>query len=466
MTGSVATELRRTPLVPPRPQPVTKELPLWRLILLLRRNALQTWGEPAFELDVASRPFLGRQSILLNEPSGIRRVLVDNHANYGRTPATIRILHPMLGDGLFLADGAKWRHQRRTVAPAFAPRSLDLVARHVVDVAGETVRRLAAESSTVDLLGTAQRLALEVAGRALFSTTMTRHGGSVRAAMESYGRRSARPTIFDFLLPANVPSPFDPIRRWAGADFKAVLGQIIAERAKQGVGEPPRDLYDLLVTARDPETGEGFGPDLLRDQIATLLIAGHETTALSLFWSFYLLALDPGWQEAIAVEVDALDVPLEKAAERLPTARAVVSEALRLYPPAFTIVRMARAADEVAGREVPKGAFVVIAPWVLHRHKKRWANPHAFDPTRFLPGAPPPDRYAYLPFGVGPRVCIGAQFALTEATLVLARLCHAFRISISGSPRVVPVAVVTTVPDRRPGFRLEARIAGPAAKAA
>lgn len=466
MTEATLTSLHRTPFVPPRPRPITKELPLWRLILLLRRNALQTWGEPAYELEVASRPFLGRQSIMVNDPNGIRRVLVDNHANYGRTPATVRILQPMLGKGLFLADGAQWRHQRRTVAPSFAPRSLDLVARHVVAVADEVTTRLAGEAGTVDLLGVMQRLALEVAGRALFSTTMTEHGGAVRTAMESYGRRSARPSFLDFLLPANFPSPQDPIRRWAGRDFKAVLGKIIAERAARGVSEPPRDLYDLLATARDPETGEGFSADLLRDQVATLLIAGHETTALSLFWSFYLLAADPRWQEAIAAEVDALDVPLERAAEKLPTARAVVSEALRLYPPAFTIVRMAKEADEIAGHPVPKGALVVMAPWVLHRHKKRWDNPHAFDPARFLPGAPPPDRFAYLPFGVGPRVCIGAQFALMEATLVLARLCHAFKIGIAGSPRVLPVAVVTTVPDRRPTFRLEARPMAEVRKAA
>ena len=445
-------------LVPPRPKPITEQLPLWRLILQLRRNALVTWGEPAYEVDIIGRPFLGRQSHLVNAPQAIKRILVDNHANYGRTPATVRILHPMIGDGLFLAEGAAWRHQRRTAAPAFAARSMDLVARHVVAVADETVERLAASGpAPVSLLKVMQLLALEVAGRALLSTPMAGHGSAVRAGIETYGRRFARPSFLDFLLPAEAPHPLAPLRRRAGRDFKAVLKRIIDARAKLGVADPPRDLYDLLVKAKDPETGEGFGPDLLRDQIATLLIAGHETTALLLFWSFYVLALDPSWQERIATEVSTLEGPLETAAERLPVTRAVVQEVLRLYPPAFTIVRVAKAADEVAGRKIEAGSLVVIAPWVLHRHKRLWQDPHAFDPGRFLPGAPPIDRFAWLPFGVGPRVCIGAQFSLTEATLVLARLLSTFRVEITGPRRVTPVGVVTLVPDRAPAFRLTAR---------
>lgn len=441
-------------VVPPRPKPIDKPLPLWRLLLQIRRNALVTWGEPAFEVDVVGRPFLGRQSLLVNAAEGIRHVLIDNAQAYGRTPATVRILHPMIGDGLFLAEGEAWRHQRRTVAPAFAPRSMAMVATHAAVATDEAVARLGA-GGPADLLRLMQRLALEVAGRALFSTAMERHGADVRRGMESYGRRLARPFVLDFVLPADAPHPLTAIRRRAGREFKRVLERIIAERAAEGVKEPPRDLWDLLSTARDPETGEGFGDEALRDQIATLLIAGHETTALTLFWSLYLLALDPRWQASVADE--AMAAPADAGLDDLPVAKAVVQESLRLYPPAFTIVRMAKEADTVMGRELPKGSLVVIAPWVLHRHKKHWRDPHAFDPSRFMPDATPPDRFAYLPFGVGPRVCIGAQFALTEATVVLSRLIGAFAIDIMGSKRVTPVAVVTTVPDRAPTFRLRPR---------
>jgi cytochrome P450 len=491
----------RPRVVPPVPARPAGPMPLWRVILQLRRNALGTWGEPAYELDLLSGPFLGRKSLMVNAPEGIRRVLVDNHANYGRTPATLRILHPMIGDGLFLAEGEAWRHQRRLVAPAFAPRSLAVVARHVAAVAGEavadlrsrtpgpvdllrTVQRLALEVAgralfsqemrrhgpdlrsrtpgPVDLLRTVQRLALEVAGRALFSQEMRRHGPDLRAGMEHYGRRHARPSVLDFVLPADTPDPISWARRRAGQRFKDVLDRIIAERAGDGrdPDAPPRDLFDVLVAARDPDSGRPFTADQLRDQIATLIIAGHETTGLTLFWAFYLLAIAPDWQERVAAEAAGVDLAPEaahEAYERLPVTRAVVNEALRLYPPAYSIVRVAKGPDEVMGEEVPPGSLVVISPWVLHRHRNRWHDPDAFDPSRFLPGAPPPDRFAYLPFGIGPRVCVGAQFALVEAALLLAALARAFRVELPGSKRVLPVAVVTTAPERAPVFRLVPR---------
>lgn len=459
--AGLAQALARSPVVPPAPRPATKVMPLWRTILQLRRNALLTWGEQAYEYEIFSRPFLGRESFLVNHPEAIRRVLIDNHANYGRTPATLRILRPILGEGLFLAEGAAWRHQRRTVAPAFAPRSLEVAAGHIEAATEEALAALEARgTAAVDLLRLMQRLALEVAGRAFFSQAMHDHGLALRSAFESYGARLARPSFLDFLLPAEMPSPLDLARRWRARAFRAALDRLIAERSRTSPADPPRDLFDVLVAARDLETGQGFTPDQLRDQIATLIVAGHETTALALFWACYLLTLAPEVQELVALEAMAAAGSREEGAalaERLPLTRAVVQEALRLYPPAFTIVRMAREADELAGRPVPAGSLIVMAPWILHRHRRRWTAPERFDPTRFLPGAPPPDRFAYLPFGIGPRVCIGAQFALMEATLVLARLVGRYRLELLGPKRVSPIAVVTTVPDRAPVFRLQRR---------
>jgi cytochrome P450 len=165
-------------------------------------------------------------------------------------------------------------------------------------------------------------------------------------------------------------------------------------------------------------------------------------------------------QQRIAAEAAPLDLGPEGAAEalaRLAYTRAVVQEALRLYPPAYGIFRVARHADEADGVPVPKGALVMIAPWLLHRHRRLWTEPDVFDPSRFLPGMPPPDRFAYLPFGIGPRVCIGAQFALTEATLVLARLVREFEIDRADDEPVIPVAAITVRPDRPPPFRLRRR---------
>ncbi|MGD9509468.1 MAG: cytochrome P450 [Geminicoccaceae bacterium] len=459
--GALAASLDRDPIVPAAPRPATRVLPLWRTLLQLRRNALTTWGEPAYEHDIFAGRFMGQASFLVNHPDAIRRVLVDNHANYGRTPATIRILRPILGDGLFLAEGSAWKHQRRTMAPAFAPRSLDVAAGHIAQVAEETIAALHARgTAAVDLLRVVQRAALEIAGRAFFSQGMATHGAALRAAFERYGARTARPSVLDFLLPTDTPSPLDAARWWFARDFKRVLDRMIAERSATPPADPPRDLFDVLVAARDPETGKGFSPVQLRDQIATLAVAGHETTALTMFWSAYLLCLAPEVQEEVAAEAGGLELTPQQAPaalERLPLTRAVVQESLRLYPPAFTIVRRAHGPDRLLDETVPAGSMVVIAPWILHRHRRRWAHPERFDPTRFLPGAPPVDRFAYLPFGVGPRICIGAQFAQIEAVLMLARLVKEFRLEIVGPKRVTPVAVVTTTPDRAPVFRLVPR---------
>jgi unspecific monooxygenase len=191
-----------------------------------------------------------------------------------------------------------------------------------------------------------------------------------------------------------------------------------------------------------------------------LITAAHETTAVAMFWALFLVAATPEVGERIAAEAALLDLGPNGSAEalsRLVYTRAVVQEALRLYPPAFTLARQARRADTAGGIAIPAGAILMIAPWVLHRHRRLWEEPERFDPGRFLPGAPPPERCAYLPFGMGPRVCIGAQFALTEATLVLAAMIQAFHIERAYSEPVVPVAIVTTQPDHPPLFRLASR---------
>lgn len=459
--AALRAQLAARPVRPAAPRPADRPLPIWSLILELRRNVLPTWGLPAYELPIVERPFLGRQSILVNDPDAIRRVLVDNADAYGRTPGTERILHPMIGDGLFLAKGATWRHQRRTMAPVFAPRAMALVAREALAVLGPAIESLrASPRNAVDVLQLVQRLTLEVAGRALFSTSMVPHAPELRRAIERYGARVGKPFLTDFVLPAGWKAPVDWLRQRLASDFKALIERIVRERGARVAGEGPRDLYDILVEARDPETGEGFPPGELRDQVATFLIAGHETTALTLFWSLHLLSLAPEVQDAVADEAAGVDLDDPEAARRLaelPLARAVVSEALRLYPPAFSVVRFALAEDELAGLKVRPRALVVISPWVLGRHRRHWQRPLEFDPTRFAPDAPPPPRFAYLPFGAGPRVCIGAQFALIEATSVLASLVRAFRFERVDRRPLLPVGVVTTYPERAPPFRLVER---------
>src|SRR5256885_6509438 len=259
-------------------------------------------------------------------------------------------------------------------------------------------------------------LAIEVAGRAMFSLEMDAFGPRMREMLRDYGERLAQAGVLDILLPPIVPAPQDFARWRFRRRWLRLIDEIVAARPKKAVAGAPRDLLDLMAV--DPETGAPVPRRRLADQVATMIAAGHATTAVALFWAFYLVASTPAVQERIAAEAGPLDLAPEGAAEALPHlvyTRAVVQEASRLYPPAYGIFRLARRADEAGGVAVPKGAIVMIAPWLLHRHKTLWTEPDAFDPGRFLPGAPPPDRFAYLPFGMGPRVCVGAQFARAEA---------------------------------------------------
>ena len=398
---------------------------------------------------------------MLNAPEAIRHVLVTNAENYGRNPATGRVLRPIIGDGLFLAEGAAWRHQRRTIAPALAPRSMPLLARHVVAASEAAEARLAGLlHRPLELLPQLQFLALEIAGQSMFSLQMAGFGAELRALILKYGLRYARPGPFDLVLPARLPSPADLGRQQFRREWLAFLVTRIAARRAMPREDAPRDLFELLEAARDPETGEGFGEAQLRDEVSTMIIAGHETTAVTLFWCCYLAALYPDLADRIAAEADGVDLSPEaagEAAKLLPFTRAFLDETLRLYPPAFLIGRQAMAADEVAGRRIAAGTVVSVSPWVVHRHRKLWTDPDAFEPERFLPGAPAPERFAYLPFGAGPRVCVGMQFALTEAVVVLARLLRRFRLRLVGGGEVMPRGIVTVQPDRAVRFELAGR---------
>ena len=298
----------------------------------------------------------------------------------------------------------------------------------------------------------------------MFSLEMARYGAELRGLIKAYAARLGRPSLLDFMLPPSLPSPRDVLRwRFRRRWLKLIRRVIAARRDQVSTGDAagtPRDLFDLMSTARDPETGALFPPERLADQVATMIVAGHETTAVALFWSLYLLAGAPLIQERLAAEVAGADLGPGHAAELLPTlayTRAVVHEALRLYPPAFTLARQALAADTAGGIPIAARTVVLIAPWVLHRHRLLWSAPDTFDPERFMPAAPPPGRFAYLPFGIGPRVCIGAQFAMTEATLVLATLIQSFRIERADDLPVTPRAIVTTQPDHPPPFLLHPR---------
>jgi cytochrome P450 len=448
--------------LPPRPPIPSRQRTQLESFLVLRRNMLEVWGEAAYEKDFLTGSFLGRKQVMLNGPDAIRHVLVGNAENYRRNPATRRIVQPIFGNGLFLAEGEPWRFQRRTIAPAMAPRTLPIMARHVITASEAAEAKLALLTyRPIELLGHLQRLALDIAGRSMFSLEMSGFGEELRSLLMNYGIRYAQPRLLDLLLPEGMATPADRGRAAFREEWLAFLDRLIAYRLTLPSEEDrPRDLFDLLSTARDPETGAGFDHAQLRDEVSTMILAGHETTGVSLFWACYLAALYPDHQADLAAEADAADLSLNHAyasLPALPTHRAHIDETLRLYPPAFMLIRQAIEADIIQDHAIEKGTVITIAPWLLHRHRAYWRDPDAFDHTRFLPGATPPARFTYMPFGAGPRICVGAQFALTEATLVLARILKKFKIELSGNGAVLPRAIVTTQPDRPVRFVLTPR---------
>jgi unspecific monooxygenase len=448
--------------VPPRPAAPPEELGFYRFLVAVRTNALQIWHKSAYEEDVLVGRAFGRTRLLVNAPDAIHRVLVDNTANYCRTAATIRILRPIVGKGLLLSEGEDWRHQRRTIAPAMSPRVVPMIARHVALATEETVAQIAAIAAhkPVDILATVQFLALEIAARSMFSLEMRQYGAALRKMIISFAASLGRPYFLDLMLPAAIPTLRDLARMRFRSRWVAFMDEIIEARLRAPQHGKPRDLFDMLLAARDPETGAAFSREQLRDQMATMIVAGHETTALTLFWSLYLLASSPADQERVAQEVRTIDLAPDSAADalaKLPYTKAVVNEALRLYPPAFALARMAVGPDRLGDVAVPRGALIMISPWVLQRHLRLWKDPDAFNPSRFLGEAPLAHRFAYMPFGAGPRICIGAQFALTEACLVLATMVQRFQVSLADATPVLPVAVIVTQPDHPAPFRLRPR---------
>ncbi len=333
----------------------------------LRDNAIGIFPPQAFEQDVVFRKVFGRRQIIVSRPAAIQRILVDNPENYRRTAAGIRILRPLLGRGLLLSRGEDWRHQRRTLAPAFAPRTMPILC----GPRGPRRRRRGRLRSRLPqpARSTSWRRCSFWRWRSpaprCFRSEMARYGAELRGLIKAYAARLGRPSLLDFMLPPSLPSPRDVLRwRFRRRWLKLIRRIIAARRDQVSAGDAaaaPRDLFDLMSTARDPETGALFPPERLADQVATMIVAGHETTAVALFWSLYLLAGAPDIQERLAAEVAGADLGPGHAAELLPRlvyTRAVVHEALRLYPPAFTLARQALAADTAGG--IPIAARTVV----------------------------------------------------------------------------------------------------------
>ena len=439
--------------VPPYPPRLEKPRSMLSTILTLRRNPLEIWGKADFE-----RPFSIGRSVLglraaAHDPAAVRRVLLDNADNYRKDELQLRILSPGLGNGLLTADGEAWRLQRRSLAPLFSPRQVAEFAVAMQRVAEAAVERIARRrnGAVVDVAEAMGRLTLEVLEQTLFSQGLGRTPSAFQKMVTSYFDSIGRLDPLDLL---GAPSFLPRLGRLRGRPAlkffaEAVNAIIDARKALLASGvAPPRDLLTLLLAAKDPETGLGLPEADVRANILTFIGAGHETTANGLTWALFLLSQAPEWRQRAEREADDVYDPAQPdMLEGCQTLRAVFDEALRLYPPAAMLSREAITEDEILGVRVPAGTVVVISPYVLHRRRGLWENPDAFDPSRFL-GARREriDRFAYIPFGAGPRVCIGMTFAIQEAVIVLANLLRAVRLELVEGEEIAPRQRVTLRP--------------------
>jgi cytochrome P450 len=297
----------------------------------------------------------------------------------------------------------------------------------------------------------------------MFSLESRKYGPDLRNFATEYLSKHTHPQFLYMLLPLTIPSLADLSRALFRRRWTRVVRALIRKRrnmvhrltaATSDVHGAPCDLFDLMVSARDPEAEHPLSDEQLGDQVATMILAGNETTATALFWSLYLLSLDPTTQEELADSVAVMDGATDMS--RLSFVRAVTDEAIRLYPPVFVISRTALGADSVAGYSIKSKDVLPISPRLLHQHEKLWQNPNALIPQRFMPGLLP-NRFAYMPFGAGPRICIGAHFALVETTLALGKIAQIFRVELISKQPVGPVGAFTTQPDHSPVFRLVER---------
>jgi cytochrome P450 len=391
--------------------------------------------------------------VVVSDPAGVKRVLIDNVANYPKTDMEQRFFRALFGAGLLGTDGELWRRHRRIMAPAFDPRSVAGYGPAITRACDSFYAKWdnLPDGAEVDMAADMSALTLRIIAGTMFSADTEDVIGLVANTMQN-GFDVSQFNILD-VLPITGPIRMRRREREMAEQFRpldAAINRMIDAREKHPKG-PAADLLGRLITAHDDSGDAAMTSREIRDQVITIFIAGHETTAQAMNWTWYLLSQHPVEEARLHAELDAVlggRAPTQDDLPKLAYARRVVEESMRVYPTAPGLSsRVALADDEICGVKVKKGDSVAIAPWVVHHHRRLWDEPTRFDPDRFLPersaGRP---RFAYLPFGAGPRVCIGQVMAMNEAVLILASLAQRYRLRLAPGQDVVPQAYVTLRP--------------------
>lgn len=436
----------------------------------LRKDMLQTFERAAHYGDVVRMNFLVRRGYLLNHPDALRRVLVENHRNYSKGTRAYHLLRGPLGQGLLTAEGRNWRKHRRIAQPSFHPSQLEEFIPIMDSAALRMLERWKGKGGRLDTDAEMMRLTLEIVGRCLMSTDLSSSSETIGSAINLMLEDINTKITHLFALPMWVPTAKNRKLQAAYRDISRTVQNLIQAR-RQGTEQAP-DLLQRFMDSVDPETGERMDDAQLEDEIKTMVSAGHETTANALTWACCLLADHPHVVRALQEEVDqAGDAPFTM--ERiggLPYTEAVIKESMRLRPPVWIVGRLALEHDEIMGYDIPAGSYVFCPIYLVHRDPRFWDEPESFQPERFL-AADGIAKQAYLPFSSGPRMCIGASFAVMEAKIILARVIQAACLERIAPDEVAMNPTITLRPRGglvqglkwRSGSLVSARGEGPAA---
>ncbi|WP_340241831.1 cytochrome P450 [Sulfitobacter pontiacus] len=435
--------------LPARVALVNQPLGLFRSLAMARRNVLSIIPEIAVKQPMVSGK-MGKRWHMVMDPTAIREMLLDRVDDYPKSLVTKNLLRPAIGDSLFIAEGAHWRWQRRAVAPAFSHRNMVNLSPIMTAAAQRSADRIAAAGPrAINMLDEMVTSTFDVISDVTFSGGDGFDRDAVHRAIDDYIAEAGKLSLFDILgLPDWLPRPGRAMSGRALKDMKRIADGAIDARAERGPSDTP-DLLDLLLDGTDPKTKRQMNTAELRDNLLTFIVAGHETTALTLSWALYLMGFDQAVQQKARAEAQTVlqgRAPTGADVENLPYIRQIIDETLRLYPPAGVISRTAQRNDTLCGREVRPGDTVMVPIYALGRHQQLWDQPDVFDPDRFK-DRKAIDRYAYLPFGDGPRICIGASFAQQEAVIILATLLSRFRFTPVAGKSPEPVMILTLRPE-------------------
>ena len=442
--------------VPPGPT----GLPLLGMALQVMRDPLGTLLRIAREYgDIVTIPVVSTTRTMLNLPEYIEQVTVVQQSKFHKSTLTKDVVGRLLGEGLLVSEGDFWRRQRRLAQPAFQRSRINEYAATMIESA-EAHARTWSDGQERDMAKEMMALTLDIAVRTLFGTTLPGESEQVGRSLEFLMRYSLRKARSPIKIPESWPTPANRRADRETEFLDSLVYRIIGERRELGSSNDHKDLLSLLMGAMD-EDGSQMTPKQLRDETMTLFLAGHETTALTLSWTWYLLSQNPKAEARLHEELRGVlggRPPGLADIERLPYLQAVVNEVLRLYPPAYILARTSIAPSSIGGYDFPADTTIIMSQWVMHRDARYFDDPEAFRPERWLDGLE--DRLpagAYFPFGDGPRRCIGQNFALLESVLVIATVAQRFGFRLVPGHKVVPEPLVTLRPRHGILMRLDAR---------